>query len=182
MGWLHPTSCSTRQELLAHLRSSNLHGGKIEMLASRAVGNHHWYVCRRKIDGLMWIGLDLMRGGVVYTGWGYKGLDEFTGLVHHDCPPTFVKKVEGSFLSERSQAWRQQVLEHAKHMAARPKPAPGMEVVYGGRRFRLINQLAPRKGWNVALLMDVGAQVGVVAHEYRMKAYQLARSEIVASP
>ena len=57
-----------------------------------------------------------------------------------------------------------------------------MEVVYGGRRFRLINQLAPRKGWNVALLMDVGAQVGVVAHEYRMKAYQLARSEIVASP
>ncbi len=57
-----------------------------------------------------------------------------------------------------------------------------MEVVYGGRRFRLINQLAPRKGWNVALLMDVGAQVGVVAHEYRMKAYQLARSESVASP
>lgn len=170
MGWLFSQRWSNRAEMLAHLRRPERFGESCELLRTTAVGNNHWYLARVKATGVVWIGLDLMKGGTrSQPGWGYKDLDESVGPVEVNCPLSFLDAA--SEPTGYAVDWRQHVRDFHAKKKARPVPVAGAVVRYGGADYLLEHPWAPRKGWAVTRVSD-GARM-------RMKAAQLAQAEEV---
>lgn len=164
MGWTFSSRWSNRKELLVYLRSGLRIGEGYELLKSSAVGNNHWYLCRRKSDGRVFIGLDLMKGGRS-EGWGYKDLDETCGPNEVNCPMAYLDQAgpaEGYAVD-----WRERVREyHRKHSVAKAvKLEPGKVVTYGGVDYRLDRSVG-RRGWYVSRVPD--------EQQFRMNARQVA--------
>ena len=154
--------------MLTYLRRSTRLVDHWEVLKSTAVGNNHWYLYRNKETGRVSIGLDLMAGGGK-DGWGYKDLSEDYGPGQVNCPL--------SYLDQASEAvgyaieWRQKVRAFHARRAERPALAAGLRVIYGEAEFKLLKSAGPRRGWNVERISD--------GRQFRMKAVQLARSQVV---
>ncbi len=154
--------------MLTYLRRSTRLVDHGEVLRSTAVGNNHWYLYRNKETGRVSIGLDLMAGGAK-DGWGYKDLSEDYGPGQVNCPL--------SYLDQASEAvgyaveWRQKVREFHAKRAERPTLAVGLRLIYADVEFRLLKSAGLRLGWNVVRISD--------GRQFRMKAVQLARSQVV---
>ncbi len=162
MGWLFSSRWETRAELVKHLqRPDRFLPGK--RLASRVIGNHHWYLA--ETNGTTWIGLDLMQGGGSRDpGWGYKDLDETVGPTALDCPLSFLDRASEPV--HYAIEWRQRVREHHAALTTKAKPVPGLKVSYGGQVYELFRSLG-RKGWEVMRSDGV---------EFRMKAHQVSKA------
>jgi hypothetical protein len=119
MGWLYSYNIRSKKEMVAYLRRPERFGQDHELLRATTVGNHHWYLCRNRLTGLVYIGLDKMTGGIK-DGWGYKDMDESVGPCEVDCPL--------SYLAQASQAtgyaieWRFNVQDFHAKKSARPDP------------------------------------------------------------
>ena len=154
--------------MLTYLRRSTRLVDHWEVLKSTAIGNNHWYLYRNKETGWVSIGLDLMAGGGK-DGWGYKDLSEDYGPGQVNCPL--------SYLDQASEAvgyaieWRQKVRAFQARRAGRPTLAAGLHIIYGEAEFKLLKSAGPRRGWNVERISD--------GRQFRMKAVQLARSQVV---
>lgn len=171
MGWMFTLDKRTRKELLEYLRRPERYGENLELLRSVAVGNNHWYLCRRKDDGPVWIGLDLMKGGGKSGhGWGWKDLDETCGPVEVNCPLSFLDQASPTD-HEYAAPWREAVRAYHAKKKARPAPAPEQVVEYANRRFKLVRPAGRRRGWIVT------ADDGIV---YRMTARQISQAQVVA--
>ena len=168
MGWTYCWDMRSRQAMLTYLRRSTRLVDHWEVLKSTAVGNNHWYLYRNKETGRVSIGLDLMAGGGK-DGWGYKDLSEDYGPGQVNCPL--------SYLDQASEAvgyaieWRQKVRAFHARRAERPTLAAGLHIIYGEAEFKLLKSAGPRRGWNVERTSD--------GRQFRMKAAQLARSQVV---
>ena len=168
MGWTFCWEMRSRQAMLTYLRRSTRLVDHWEVLKSTAVGNNHWYLYRNTETGRVSIGLDLMAGGGK-DGWGYKDLSEDCGPGQVNCPL--------SYLDQASEAvgyaivWRQKVRAFHAQRAERPTLAAGLRVIYGEAEFKLLKSAGPRLGWNVVRISD--------GRQFRMKAVQLARSQVV---
>ena len=168
MGWTYCWEMRSRQAMLTYLRRSTRLVDHWEVLKSTAVGNNHWYLYRNTETGRVSIGLDLMAGGGK-DGWGYKDLSEDCGPGQVNCPL--------SYLDQASEAvgyaveWRQKVREFHAKRAERPTLAVGLRVIYADVEFKLLKSAGPRLGWNVVRISD--------GRQFRMKAAQLARSQVV---
>ena len=168
MGWTYCWDMRSRQAMLTYLRRSTRLVDHWEVLKSTAVGNNHWYLYRNKETGRVSIGLDLMAGGGK-DGWGYKDLSEDYGPGQVNCPL--------SYLDQASEAvgyaveWRQKVREFHAKRAERPTLAVGLRVIYADVEFKPLKSAEPRLGWNVVRISD--------GRQFRMKAAQLARSQVV---
>lgn len=168
MGWTFCWEMRSRQAMLTYLRRSTRLVDHGEVLRSTAVGNNHWYLYRNKETGRVSIGLDLMAGGAK-DGWGYKDLSEDYGPGQVNCPL--------SYLDQASEAvgyaveWRQKVREFHAKRAERPTLAVGLRLIYADVEFRLLKSAGLRLGWNVVRISD--------GRQFRMKAVQLARSQVV---
>lgn len=170
MGWLFIPSITTRKALLEHLRRPERYDPNQELLRSSPQGNNHWYLCRDKRDGRVWIGLDLMKGGGQNYGWGYKDIDETMGPVEVNCPLSFLD--EASHVTEGyAVEWRERVRAYHAKRKERPRPAPGNVVKYGDHEYRLLKPAGPRRGWDVERVEDHA--------RFRMRAKQLAHSQFV---
>jgi hypothetical protein len=170
MGWLFPYSTRTRADLVAHLRRPERYGDSNELLHSSVVGNNHWYLCRHKETGRVWIGLDRMQGGARREpGWGYKDMDESMGPVEVNCPLSFLS--QASEPEGYAVEWRERVRAHHAAKKARPKAAPGAVVEYGEHRYRLREPAGAHKGWYVDRVED--------GMRFRMRAKQLAHATFV---
>jgi hypothetical protein len=168
MGWSFLNQCRTRSDLVAHLRRPERFGDKFELARACVVGSRHWYLVRDRETGMHWVGLDLMQGGRRH-GWGYKDLDETVGPCAVDCPVSYLDaphvKLEGW-----AAQWRERVRAYHATKKARPKPAPGLVVKLCDWTYTLEQRAGARRGWNVT--RSDGRQ-------FRMKAGQLARAEVV---
>ena len=168
MGWTFCWEMRSRQAMLTYLRRSTRLVDHWEVLKSTAVGNNHWYLYRNKETGRVSIGLDLMAGGGK-DGWGYKDLSEDFGPGQVNCPL--------SYLDQASEAvgyaveWRQKVRAFHALKAERPTLVAGLRIIYGEAEFKLLKSAGPRRGWNVERISD--------GRQFRMKAVQLARSQVV---
>jgi hypothetical protein len=171
MGWLFTYDKRTRAALVEYLRRPERYGENQELLRSSVVGNNHWYLCRDRRDGKVWIGLDKMAGGGHQSmGWGYKDMSEDMGPVEVNCPLSFLN--EASPVTEGWAAeWRERVRAYHARRKERPKPAPGSVVRYGDHDYKLLSPAGPRRGWYVERLSDTG--------QFRMRAKQLAHSQFV---
>lgn len=169
MGWTFCYDWRTRAEMLAYLRSTSRIGINNEMVKSQAVGNNHWYVCRNKETGTMFLGLDLMKGGTRRDpGWGYKDLSEGCGPCEVNCPLSYLALVGEP--TGYAVEWRESVREyHARRNTS--KPVPGMRVEYCGVVYVLQTPYAPRKGWRVLRESD--------GQPFRLKATQLSKSRVL---
>lgn len=176
MGWLFSPRWGSRQELLNYLRSKDRWGDGYEIVKAQAVGNNHWYVGKRLSDGLLFIGLDLMRGSRDrYEGWGYKDLDERMGPCETNCPVSYLNIVPdpGGYATE----WREKVRRNAATKASKKAALkPGAVVNYGGVNYELLGKADSffsnrRRGWRV-LSKENG-------FEYRMSFRQLARATLI---
>lgn len=170
MGWLFTYDIRTRKELLDYLRRPERYGEHLELLRSTSVGNNHWYLCRDKRDGKVWIGLDMMQGGGrTGHGWGWKDLSEDMGPVEVNCPLSYLdaaSEPEGYAIE-----WRERVRAYHAARKARPTPAPGSVVEYGKHRYRLREPAGRRRGWYVDRVGD--------GMQFRMRANQLSRAKFV---
>lgn len=175
MGWLFSARWATRDDMLAHLRRPERFGEDYELLQSSAVGNNHWYLARRKSDGLVFIGLDLIKGGTRrYPGWGYKDMDETCGPSEVNCPVSYLDKASPA--TGYAIDWRERV--RAYHETRRKTKAvalePGKVLAYGEWHYRLDRSIG-RRGWYVTREED-----GV---SFRMNAHQVQaalRREVAA--
>jgi hypothetical protein len=109
MGWLFCSSVKTKAEMIARLTRAERFDAGFELLKSTAVRNNHWYLIRRKEDGLISIGLDKMESGG-REGWGYKDMSEFSGPCEKDCPLSFLDAA--SEPTGYAVAWREKVRKH----------------------------------------------------------------------
>lgn len=165
MGWSFSYVDIGRKAHIESLTSARHFSEGYELIKHRVVGNNVWQLMLHKPTGRKFITLDLIakeRGG----GWGYKGLSEDMGPVEVNCPLNFIN--EATPVTEADGyafAWREKVRAyHARRKTA--KPVAGMVVSYGGLDYKLVEPVAPRKGWQVVRTRD-GAQ-------FRMNANQLA--------
>ena len=168
MGWTFCWEMRSRQAMLIYLRRSTRLVDHWEVLKSTAVGNNHWYLYRNKETGRVSIGLDLMAGGGK-DGWGYKDLSEDYGPGQVNCPLSYLD--QASEAEGYAVEWRQKVRQFHAQKAERPNLAAGLHVIYGEAEFKLLNSAGPRRGWNVERTSD--------GRQFRMKAVQLARSQVV---
>lgn len=154
MGWSFSSSWRTRADLLGYLRAADRFTPGYTLMKSVAVGNNHWYLCKRVSDNLIFIGLDLMKGGTrKEPGWGYKSMDEFAGPVAVNCPLSFLD--EAAAPTGHAIAWRKQVEAfHAQSKAlAQLTLSPGRLVTYGEHTYELLQSLG-RRGWRVKRVSD----------------------------
>lgn len=174
MGWdFYRDPAIGKKQLVESLRRPSRFGETRELLKACTAGNHHWYLVRDKATGEVWIGLDLLQGGGPGSGWGYKGMTEHCGPCYYDCPISYLD--QASPVTEGyAVEWRRKVREHRADKKARPTPAAGQVVRYGQHEYRLLEPLAPRRGWWVVRVSD-----GV---RFRMTARQLAQAVIVNAP
>jgi hypothetical protein len=171
MGWLFSPSWATRADLVRHLRRPARFGDNLELVRACTVGNHHWYLVRERATGLHWIGLDMMQSGRA-DGWGYKDLDESAGPTATDCPLSYLAAPHAERDGHAAQ-WRERVRAYHAGRQARPAPAPGAWVQYGGHAYLLVEPAGPRLGWRV---------VNEMGHAYRMRARQLAQATPCENP
>ena len=171
MGWLYSYNIRSKKEMVAYLRRPERFGQDHELLRATTIGNNHWYLCRNKQTGQVYIGLDKMAGGIK-DGWGYKDMDESVGPCEVDCPL--------SYLAQASQAtgyaieWRFNVQDFHAKKSARPDPQAGQVVIYGQTRYKLVRPAGPRRGWNVQRVSD-----GLY---FRMPSKQLAKAHLEPQP
>ena len=170
MGWLFHTDRSYgRKELVAELRQADRFGDGYEMLRSQVVGNHHWYVLRRKADGRTTIGLDLLQGGGRTGGWGHKDMDETMGPCYYDCPLGYL-----ALASEPvgyAAEWRQKVRAHHANKTDTSQLKPGSVIRYSDHDYSLTQSRGPRRGWIVS-------RIGGGA--YRMSSRQVASATVIS--
>jgi hypothetical protein len=171
MGWLFSTQWRDRSDLVRHLRRPERFGDNLELVRACVTGSHHWYLVRERATGLHWIGLDLLQSGRG-DGWGYKDLDESVGPTAVDCPLAYLAAPHADRDGWALQ-WRERVRAYHAGRQARPSPAPGAWVLFGGRAYRLLEPAGPRRGWRVA---------DELGDTYRMQARQLARAEPCENP
>lgn len=171
MGWLFLSEIRDRKSMIAHLRRPERFGSDFELLKSTALGNTHWYLCRRKDTGFVFIGIDLMENGCATPGhgWGYKDMDESMGPCEVNCPLSYLKLASPP--TGYAIEWREKVREYHRKRAQKQAVGVGTVVQYGGVCYRLQRPVGPRLGWNVARTTD-GA-------EFRMKARQVAAAQVV---
>jgi hypothetical protein len=172
MGWSFSTQWRGRAELVRHLRRSDRFDDKWHLVRACTSGNHHWYLMQERATGMHWIGLDLLQSGGPGNGWGYKDLDESVGPSAVDCPLTYLAAPHGEPVGHAAQ-WRERVRAYHAGRQARPAPAPGVWVKYGGRAYRLIEPVGPRRGWRVA---------DELGDTYRMQARQLSQAAPCENP
>jgi hypothetical protein len=170
MGWLFLPECTTRAELVAHLRRPERFGENLELARACVVGSHHWYLVRHRESGMHWIGLDLLSSARRRMGWGYKDLDETVGPCAVDCPISYLDAPHAKLEGWAAQ-WRERVRAYHATKKARPKPAPGLVVKLCDWTYTLEERAGARRGWTVT--RSDGLQ-------FRMKAGQLARAEFVS--
>lgn len=166
MGWSFNPGLRSKAEMVAHLTRATRFNERFELLKSTTVGNNHWYLSRRKEDGLISIGLDKMEAGG-REGWGYKDMSEYDCPNEIDCPLSFLDAA--SEPTGHAVAWREEVRKHHAEKAARPRLTAGLVVTYGQCAYRLVRSAGPRRGWHVERTSD-GAN-------FRMKCTQLASSQ-----
>jgi hypothetical protein len=168
MGWMFLHNCPTRSDLVKYLRRPERFGENIELVRACVVGSHHWYLVRHRESGMHWVGLDLMQGG--RGGWGYKDLDETVGPCAVDCPVSYL---DAPHLPREAWArqWRERVRAYHAAKKARPAYARGLVVKLFDWTYTLECPAGARRGWNVT--RSDGQQ-------FRMKAGQLARAEVVS--
>jgi hypothetical protein len=170
MGWTFTFDKRTRAELVEYLQRPERYVS-LTRIASRVVGNHHWYVVERP-DGTRSIGLDLLSGGGrTGHGWGWKDLSECEGPNVSDCPLSLLA-LAGDWAPDGYAAeWRERVRAyHAKKNQHAKCLVAGALVKYGPHVYRLDTPAGPRRGWNVTRLDGV---------EFRMRANQLAQAAII---
>lgn len=173
MGWSYNMDRSqTKADFLAKLDRGFSLG--YTLVRSQTVGKNHWQLVRHP-EGHTFIALCLTDRGTARDGhgWGWKGMDESWGPCEVNCPLSMLNEADPP-RGENAAAWREQVRQHHARKAARPTPAPGMLVDFGGHRYRLDSSLGPRKGWRVTRVSD--------GCEFRMRAAYLARAEFVDAP
>lgn len=168
MGWLFSPSWATRADLVRHLRRPERFGDRLELVRACVTGSHHWYLVRERATGLHWVGLDLLQSGRG-DGWGYKDLDESVGPTACDCPLAYLAAPHADRDGWAAQ-WRERVRAYHAARKAKPAPAAGAWVRFGGRDYCLVRPAGPRKGWHV-LDRD--------AYPWRLPAAYLARAEPV---
>ena len=169
MGWLFSPHWETRADLVRHLRRPARFGDRLQLVRASVTGSHHWYLVRELATGQHWIGLDLLQSAQG-DGWGYKDLDETAGPCVVDCPLAYLDAPHAEPVGFAAQ-WRERVRAYhlgrqAMHQA-KPRPAPGAWVSYGGRVYQLQRPAGPRRGWHV---------VDVFGHGFRMPARALAQA------
>lgn len=168
MGWTFPYSTQTRADLVRYLRRPERFGEHLQLVRACVTGSRHWYLVRELATGQHWIGLDLLQGGGRSgDGWGYKDLDESVGPCAHDCPLAYLDAPHTPRDGWAAQ-WRERVRAYHVARKAKPTPAPGAWVRFGGRDYCLVRPAGPRRGWQV-LDRD--------AYPWRMPAAHLARAE-----
>lgn len=174
MGWLISYSSSYQiSDMLIKLRRPDRFGETYELLMSRVVGNHHWYLVEEKSTGHQIIGLDLMKGPSkrLAHGAGYKDMSELDGPYAYDCPLSLIDNARAPE-NERAYEWRMQVRKwHASRAVRKAALTPGSILQYGGTNYRLERSLG-RKGWNVARVED--------GHPFRMKVHQVSAAALLS--
>lgn len=171
MGWTY--ACDPRFDRKAQIemfrRPGGLLGPGYTLLRSSVVGNNFWYLYSNP-DNVITIGLCLMKGGGRGMGWGYKGMDETWGPVELNCPLKYLSLAS----APRGHAveWRERVRAYHAAKRARPKLKAGMRVRYGPQCYTLVevHWRGARHGWWVT---------GDDGKDYRMRAHQLAKSEVL---
>jgi hypothetical protein len=138
MGWLFING-SDKKELVVSL-NKNRTTATTKIIASRLVGNHHWYVAERA-DGKRFIGLDLIQ--VSNGRIGYKDMDESMGPFYHDCPLSFLKMAphDPEFSGQHSAEWRERVVAHHARKDVKKKFVENMVVMYGGMHYTLYKKI-----------------------------------------
>lgn len=160
MGWLY--CAKTRAELVAKLRNDG------PVVASRQRGNHLWQVYECP-DGTREIVLFLL--GVNNGLHGYKDIGESCGPGYYDCPISLMEMAQPAPSSQWAVEWREKVRRHHEQQtASKVGKVAGAIVLYGGRKYKLIENLG-RRGWQVYCLDD--------GRTYRMKATQAKHAELV---
>lgn len=165
MGWSFETYDRGREAFLADITSKSHFGEAYTPIKSRVIGNNVWQAVRHEPTGNIFICLDLIakdRKG----GWGYKGMSEDMGPYQVNCPQSLLALCTEP-LSESAKVWREKVQKYQAVKKAKLKPAPGLVVDISGRRYKLIEKLAPRKGWKVR---EIDGAL------YRLSAHQLSRA------
>lgn len=114
--------------MVAYLRRPERFGQDHELLRATTVGNHHWYLCRNRLTGLVYIGLDKMAGGLK-DGWGYKDMDESVGPCEVDCPLSYLAQA-GSPGGSGGALWPNPI-----QTGATSRPAARLECTENLRRF-----------------------------------------------
>lgn len=138
MGWLF--NDGTDKKALVKSLNQQRTTDKLKIIASRLVGNHHWYV-GETAEGNRFIGLDLIQ--VSKGRIGYKDMDESMGPYYNDCPLSFLKLapyVEG-FSGQHSAAWRERVVAHHARKANKPNFVENMVVQFGGMHYTLYRKV-----------------------------------------
>ncbi len=169
MGWLFSSRWETRKGLIDHLRMQ-LAMSDLEVLASSAIGNNHWYLAKHS-SGVTFIGLDLMKGGTKESpGWGYKSMDESCGPNEVNCPISYLAKADPATPGSYADSWRKSVEAYHQAKRVKTKLTEGMQVCYSGLNYELKANLG-RKGWRVC---ELGSGI-----HYRMSARQASEAEII---
>lgn len=166
MGWFFPYSTQTRADLVRYLRRPDRFADRFDLVRACASGSHHWYLVRDRETGLHSIGLDLMQSSRG-EGWGYKDLDESAGPCAVDCPLAYLDAPHAERDGFAAQ-WRERVRAYHAARRARPVPAPGLWVSYGGKLYQLAEPAGRGRGWHV---------VDVFGARYRMNARQVAHAK-----
>lgn len=160
MGWLY--CANTRQELIEKLRKDG------PVVASKQRGSHLWQVYEYP-DGTKEVVLFLL--GINNGLHGYKAIGESCGPGYYDCPISLMELAQPAPSSKWAVEWREKVYRHHKQQAAdKVGKVVGATVLYGGRKYKLRENLG-RRGWEAYCLED--------GRTYRMKATQAKRAELV---
>jgi len=152
MGWSY--SCDPnfkKADQVAELRKGWSEG--YALVADQVVGNHYWAALRVP-DGQVTIILALMQSGGRDSGWGYKSMSESMGPRYYDCPLSLLDLATSPPPDVYAAGWREMVRKHHARKALRPKPEPGMHIVYGGEAYLLLEPAGPRRGWFVQRCRD----------------------------
>lgn len=151
MGWsfFHDKK---RDDVIAYLRHSLAHGGTT-VRQSSAIGNDFWALLKRD-DGRLLIAHIIIKGGTrQYPGWGYKELSHRDGIT---CPIEYLRHLPETE-DARELEWREAIRAHHLKQGALKKAkkglAPGLELTFNGKRYRLGTNLQ-RRGWVVYCLDD----------------------------
>lgn len=173
------TAGMNRKEILEEIRSPERFrstSGENQLIESRLIGNHHWFLLKDSKSNELAICLDLISSDGSGT-YGYRTMDERCHPYYYDCPMSLIQKASPTN-NENTNNWRNRAIE--LHEAAKEKafdPEPNMVIEVGVNkktRYTLIQALAPRKGWQVQGVVD-----GIY---YRMPVKQLKGATVISLP
>lgn len=147
------TEHTSKSALVAELE------GKLDLIATKQVGNNHWYVAIGK-DGKPFIGLNLLI--TRKKRWCYKSMQESDHPYYYDCPEKFLPMAEVS-----SDVWRKGVERYHNHMRNLKRLREGSEIVLFGHRYVLMYLHYPDKsGRPKWVAKSVDGKVYEIKHQY----------------